>query len=127
MRPLRFLRFYVFLGLAYLAALAWFSLSPRPLPSPDLPHGDKWGHLLAYGLLMAWWGQLVQRPGLRWGLGLFFVVFGAWMELLQGLSGFRNAEWTDALANMTGVVLGAWLTRYQGGQWLERLEQSFFR
>jgi VanZ family protein len=122
MRPLRHLRLYIALGLLSLAALTWLSLSPAPPQGPDLPYGDKGGHLLAYGLLMAWWGQLAERPPWRWGLALGLIVFGGAIEILQGLGGVRQAEWADAAANALGVLLGAMLTQGRGGAMLARWE-----
>jgi hypothetical protein len=125
MRPLKHLRFYIALGLLYLAALLWLSLSPAPPQGPDLLYGDKWGHLLAFGLLMAWWGQLIGLPRWRWVMALGFIALGGAIEILQGLGGVRYAEWSDAAANAVGVVLGAWLTRGQGGNGLYWAEMSF--
>jgi VanZ family protein len=118
MRPLRWLAIYQALGLLYLAALLWLSLSHAPPKGPALPYADKAGHLLAYGLLMAWWGQVAWQPRWRWGLALGFIAFGGVIEVLQGLGGVRQAEWADAAANAVGVVLGALGTRQRGGEGL---------
>lgn len=125
MRPLRFLRFYLTLGLCYLAAIIGLSLAPLKAQGPQIPHVDKAVHLLAYFLLMAWFGQLALDPRLRTRWALAFIALGAVLELLQGWGGLRQAEWQDALANALGVVLGAWLSIGSGGALLKRFESKY--
>lgn len=69
-------------------------------------HVDKLVHALGYALLMFWWAQLVIRH--RFMLAVAIIVFGALIELLQGLTPDRLPDPLDALANSGGVLLG-WL------------------
>ena len=90
-------------GAFLLFAVALLSLMPVP---PSVGVGDKTSHLLTYALLCAWFG-LLQRS-LK---GLLIVVlalsaYGMMIELLQGLTGYRYAEWADVLANSIGCLLG---------------------
>ena len=85
------------------AALA-LSLMPPVLKEPG--HSDKLVHLAGYAVLMFWWAQLVTRQ--RWKLAVVVVLFGAAIELLQGLTPDRQPDVFDALANSGGVLLG-WL------------------
>ena len=85
------------------AALA-LSLMPPVLKEPG--HSDKLVHLAGYAVLMFWWAQLVTRQ--RWKLAVAVVLFGAAIELLQGLTPDRDPDVLDALANTGGVLLG-WL------------------
>lgn len=79
------------------------------LPVEHLPKGnDKIQHLASYAFL-AWWFVLVFRPASysqTFILALKLIAFGGMIELLQGLSGYRFAEWLDLLANSTGILIG---------------------
>jgi len=89
-------------GAGLLVVVAVLSL----LPVPDVGVGDKLSHLLTYAVLGGWFGLLVTRPA---GLGLVFaglLAYGALIELLQGMTGYRYAEWGDLLANVIGLLLG---------------------
>lgn len=123
MRPLKHLQLYTALGGLYLGALVWLTLTPHPPQGPDLPNVDKWEHLLAYFLLIGWFGQLAQGRRLRAKLLLSFMALGAVLELLQGLGGVRHMELADATANALGAWMGHWSTRGRGGRLLERLER----
>lgn len=95
------------IGWGLVALVVALSLVPSP-PQSGFDQGDKVGHLLAYATLMGWFGQLYP-PG--WRLALAFVALGLVLEILQGLSGYRQASMADMLANTLGVVLGGWATR----------------
>lgn len=78
------------------------------LPAPQLPQvglSDKFGHILAYFTLMAWFGQI---HGARLKPVLALLAMGATLEILQGLSGYREMSGLDMLANAIGVATG-WL------------------
>jgi VanZ family protein len=81
------------------------SLMPPALDSSS-GHADKLVHLAGYAVLTFWWAQLVIRQ--RWKLAITVVLFGAAIELLQGLTPARQPDLLDALANSAGVLLG-WL------------------
>jgi VanZ family protein len=95
-------------GWAWAAAIVWLSLTPSP-PEVDLPHGDKLGHFLAYGLLMFWFAQLYQTTRSRLAYAAGFVAMGVGLELLQGHLGTRTSDVLDMSANTLGVLLG-WAT-----------------
>jgi hypothetical protein len=84
------------------------SLMPPALDSSG--HTDKLVHMLGYALLMFWWAQLVAVRQ-RWPLAVAVVLFGAAIELLQGLTPDRLPDALDALANSGGVLLGWLATR----------------
>lgn len=88
-----------------LLAVSVLSLLPttEALPSTGW---DKSNHLIGYALLAAlarlgW----PRTPAWRQFTGL--LAWGALIELAQGASGYRHAEWGDALANGLGALLGA--------------------
>ena len=90
------------LGWAWAVAIVWLSLTPAP-PKVDLEHGDKLGHLAAYGSLMLWFALLYRR---RIFYALGFTAMGVGLEYLQGWTGYRSFEVADMVANTFGVALG---------------------
>ena len=98
-------RLWKVLGWLGVAAALVLSLTPPLLNESG--HTDKIVHLAGYAVLMFWWAQLIVER--RWRLALAVVLFGAAIELLQGLTPDRQPDVFDALANAGGVLLG-WLT-----------------
>ncbi|TCJ16344.1 VanZ family protein [Parasulfuritortus cantonensis] len=91
------------------------------IPAPQLPHvgfSDKIQHAIAYFTLMAWFGQVL---GARLRPFLALLAMGALIEVLQGMSGYREMSAYDQLANTVGVGLG-WLFTRLLPDLLERLE-----
>ena len=80
-------------------------LALLPDPDPRLSTGwDKSNHLLAFGV-SAFLGCFALRG--RWRVvapGL--LGYGVLIEVLQGLTGYRYAEWADLLADGLGIGLG---------------------
>jgi VanZ family protein len=68
---------------------------------------DKFEHVLAYGVLMYWWGMVQPRRILAWALLL--PLLGLSLELVQQRLPGRFMEWRDVFANLAGVVLGCLL------------------
>ena len=100
-------RLWIAGGIVLIAAIVYLSLATLAIET-DVPQGDKVGHFLGYGALMAWWSQLYVAASTRLRLGLAFIALGAMMELAQGLTPNRYPELLDLAANTTGVLLG-WL------------------
>lgn len=98
------------LGWSLVLLIIYLSLKAPTPPKPsffNLPNLDKLGHCLAYFTLTGWFVQLYVAPRARLKFALGFVVLGVILEILQGLGGMRQADWKDAAANITGVLL-AW-------------------
>ena len=95
------------MGWGWAAAIVWLSLTPSP-PRVDFTASDKLGHLLAYGLLMFWFAQIYASQKIRIFHGIGFLAMGVALEVLQGLSGLREYDVADMLANAVGVAAG-WL------------------
>lgn len=110
----------LWLGTGWLLVLAvvWQSLTPKPY-SPDINHFDKFGHVMAYLGLMAWWGQ-IDRNHCR--LALAFVLMGLGLEIAQSYTGHRFGDVFDAAANTLGVGIGGWLSRRYPA-WLSALDR----
>mgnify|MGYP001126133134 CR=1 FL=1 len=109
---------WLVVGYALALLIAVLSLAPTS-QLPEVDYNDKLGHLLAYGGLMAWFGQLYRR---RLGPALALFGFGAGLEVLQGASGYRDMSGLDLVANATGIGLG-WLATLIFPNWLAGLER----
>jgi VanZ family protein len=105
-------------GWLLLALVVYLSLTGNP-PDTGIQSGDKVGHLLAYLTLMVWWGQLSSWHG---RLLLAFIVLGALLEGLQGLTPERQPSLLDMVANASGALLG-WLASRQWPAWLAALDR----
>lgn len=94
-------------GLFWLAltAVAVFSLLPLG-GTLAFAVSDKLQHLLAYAGLAALAATSYAGRQPVWLIGVGLLLFSGAIELLQGLSGYRYAEWLDLLANAVGVALG---------------------
>ncbi len=104
MRPLRYLRLWLALGLAYVAFVLWASLSTLPIPSGPVGF-DKLLHLAAYLFLCGWFCALFHR---HWHVYILLaaVALGLSLEVVQGYGGVRVFEFYDLLANTLGAAGG---------------------
>jgi VanZ family protein len=89
--------------LFYLLLLTVLVLSLLPIDQPNFSPNDKVNHLLAYAVLLVS-GYLAHRH-LGW-VGLFVVLFGVLVEVLQGLTAYRMFSFADMVADSAGVALG---------------------
>lgn len=104
MRNFHYPKTWLFIGWFGIALLVLLSLVSLSLHT-GVEHGDKWMHLLAYGLLMGWFVQLYRNWSLILLHALLLVLLGVALEFLQAQTG-RTFELADMLANATGVALG---------------------
>ena len=82
---------------------------------------DKWAHGLTFALLAVWFaGQ--YRPASYWRIAVGLIAYGALIEILQRLVGYRSAEWLDVLADTAGIILGLAIAAAGLGGWAQRLE-----
>ena len=103
----RFRPVWVALGWALVLAVVYLSLA-RDVPELAVPHGDKYGHVVAYATLMLWFSQLHAARHARAWLALAFVALGVGLEFVQGLTDYRSFELADMVADGIGVACG-WL------------------
>ncbi len=98
--------------------IVWFlSLCPffPDTPLDGIPFIDKWTHFIMYGgtCLVIWLEYWRQHPRPNYGRLLLWawlmpIVMSGVLELLQEYATFtRRGEWSDLLANATGVTIGA--------------------
>lgn len=57
---------------------------------------------------MFWFCQIYASPKIRGVHGIAFLAMGVGLEVLQGMSGLREYDVVDMLANAAGVAAG-WL------------------
>ena len=76
------------------------------VPAPDIGVSDKLSHLVTYFFLAGWFSLLAtNRASLGWTI-IGLVAYGILLELLQGMTVYRYAEWGDVLANTSGTMAG---------------------
>jgi VanZ family protein len=89
-----------------------FSLLPVEVATPTTGW-DKSNHFVGFAVLAVL--GLLAYGRRRGGMFAGLLAFGALIEVLQGLSGYRFAEWGDWLADALGVAVGhalmAWRRR----------------
>jgi VanZ family protein len=98
-------RLGLIVGWAMVAGIVALTLLPPP-PGLELGEKDKLAHLLAYGVMMFWFGQLYAKRQTRMLYAAGFVAMGVGLEHIQGLLGYRTYDVLDMYANSLGVVLG---------------------
>lgn len=99
-------------SIAVLIAIWILSFLPGPA-MPAVPGSDKWHHALAYFSCMFCWGQWFTLPPRRLKLAVTFILMGALIECLQGLTTYRSFEWLDMVANAVGVIIGWFVVTVQ--------------
>lgn len=125
---LRFMKLWLGIGWTLIIAVIVASLMP---PTPinevlfNLPHGDKVGHFMAYLILMGWFAQIYHDPRHRFRYMIGFLLLGVILEILQGLSGLREADWKDIVANSLGVLLAWQLAKTHLAYLLISIEHKF--
>ncbi|WP_338011430.1 VanZ family protein [Cupriavidus sp. IDO] len=83
-------------------AVLVLSLMPPTQPMPTTGW-DKSNHALAFLVL----ALLGRRAYVGRGVGVLFalVAYGGLIELLQGMTSYRDADWADLLADSIGILL----------------------
>lgn len=112
---IKFIKTWSFTTL-YTLLIIILSLAPLSddLPLKDVRLIDKWVHFAMYStvsitaILDIITHHIQIKSVIACGLTLFFfsVVLGGTMEICQGLTTYRSAEWLDFLANSIGAALG---------------------
>jgi VanZ family protein len=120
---LHYWRFWAAVGWLLIGLVVYLSLTPALPDLPEVDHGDKLGHFLAYAALMGWFAQLYRTRRAHLRIAVRLVLLGVGLELVQGMTGYRSFEAADIAANSAGVA-AAWLIAQTplGGSlaWLER-------
>ena len=107
-RGVKLRRLWLAAGYLLVGVVIYLSLIPAPPQLNDWDYGDKLNHLAAYAGLMYWFAQAHTRLGARLWQAAGLVLLGVALEFAQGLSGYREFDGFDMIANGIGIVLG-WL------------------
>jgi len=97
------------------------------MKEPGFIGDDKVAHLLSYLVLSSWFSTIVARASLLWRVFLGLVTYGLLMEFLQGLTGYRNPEFADAIANSVGVIIGLLFYFSPFRRWLVEIDNQLDR
>jgi len=90
---------------------------------PDLHTSDKVEHAAAYFGMTFWFGGLV-RPRRYLILAFWMLLFGAGIEVAQGLMGLgRSADVWDFTADAVGIAMALVLVYIGLGSWMWRVER----
>ena len=129
MLPLRYPLRWQIAGIVLLLLALAISLLPEIPFWPDNMHSpfklsDKVLHVVAFALLALWFsGQFSRRSFV--GLAAGLLAFGGLVEVLQGMTTYRSAEWLDLTADAGGIAIGLAIALAGAGGWSLRLEQRF--
>jgi hypothetical protein len=103
------------LGAALMLTVAALALLPaaRQLNAMALalPQGDKLLHVLAFAVLMGWWGNLYRHARQRLGVAAACLLFGLLIECAQWPHAPEDASMWDLAADALGLGIGALLLR----------------
>ena len=87
--------------------IVYLSLAKTSIPVPGA-HADKYGHVLAYGVVMFWFLQIYECTPSRLTIGGGLLGLGVALEFAQSWTGYRTFDYADMVADAIGVTLG-WL------------------
>jgi len=123
LKPDRWTLAWLVIGYLGVVVLILVSLRHVPLFAPIWPGADKLVHGLAYLTLMMWFGQLPRTSWVAYAAMLFSL--GGIVELLQGLGGYRQAEWLDWVADGVGIAIASALLLRGHCTGLQRLSRRY--
>ncbi len=109
-------------GALLLAAVTVAALLPLPGPESAPAHTDKLLHALTFAVLTAWFEGFPTSTGARIRTIVALLLYGAAIEGAQALTGYRQADPFDFLADAAGVAGGLLLARAGITGWCERLQ-----
>jgi VanZ family protein len=98
----------LWLGLGWLliAAIIYLSLLDVGPKTMQVTHGDKFGHVIAYGAAMFWFMQIYEDHRSRLLTAAGLLALGIALEFAQTTTVYRTFGHADMLANGIGIVLG---------------------
>ncbi|GAB3682912.1 VanZ family protein [Salinisphaera aquimarina] len=120
-RELALLRFWLSVGFLGCGIVLYGCLMPSPPQVLSGTYADKIEHFGAYAVLGTWFAGILAPHYLRVFLGL--LAFGVLIEILQGLTGYRDAQVGDAVADGLGAMVGIGLARLGAMRWLGYIDR----
>ncbi len=123
----RLRKLWLSIGWLLVALVVYLSLSSDTLVMANDVKANRLAyvalHLLVYGVLMLWFLQLYpasRRPI----IALSLIAMGVLLEVLQGFTPDRSPGYTDAVANIVGVMLGWSLGKTRLSRALEAVDKT---
>ena len=101
---MKYVRVWRGIGALMIAGAFVVSLMPSPVRT-GFNHADKLFHAITYASMMYWFVQIYSRDR-HVLIAVALVMMGICIEGLQYLTGYRMAEFMDAVANAIGVGIG---------------------
>jgi hypothetical protein len=89
------------------AVVVYLSLASLSISAPAA-HADKYGHVLAYGVVMFWFLQIYECTPSRLTFAGALIALGIGLEFAQSWTGYRTFDYADMVANAIGITIG-WL------------------
>jgi VanZ family protein len=121
---LRFARIWWAMGWFIVAFITVSCLEP-PRYVPNLHLWDKAEHALAFYGMTVWFGGLIRERS-YWRLAAWMLLFGASIEVAQGVMGLgRDMDVMDFAADTIGVAIALVMLYLGLGSWTERFERIF--
>ncbi|HVY22391.1 MAG TPA: VanZ family protein [Steroidobacteraceae bacterium] len=121
LRDLRFVRWWLLGGwLAVIAAMVVCLVPGKYVETPGL--NDKVEHATGFVLLTLWFCS-IYRPRRYWMIALYFLLFGVFIEVMQGAMPFgRDSDIHDVYADAAGIVIGVVLALTPLSRWPQWIE-----
>ncbi|MBF0277601.1 MAG: VanZ family protein [SAR324 cluster bacterium] len=125
-KDLRWCPLWLFIGWMQVFIVFYLSLMSNPPSVVSFEMADKFHHLLAYLVLMLWFAQIYSPQRFK-TVAWVLLTMGILIEILQGQTEDRYFEYSDIVANSSGVLLGFFLARSPVQYGLVRLEERLFK
>lgn len=106
----KFYKTWKVLGLIGLVLILIASILPQSGELPNIQHLDKILHLSVYMIASFYFHQLFKN-NYFFKVSIYLFLYSGLIELLQGLTESRSAEWQDLVANGIGLIIGYALSR----------------
>lgn len=100
----RWLARAVFVSAILMISFLAFSSDP---PDLTMNMSDKFNHALAFLVLALVLDQAFTRLHVLWGLALPLIAYGFFIEVVQGLLGYREMSLLDVGADSVGIAIYA--------------------
>jgi len=102
---LRFSKFWLGCGAAFVVLVVYLSLTPDPLSAGSIGM-VKVGHVAAYLWLMLWFSQVCRSLAGRSAVAVGLIAMGIALEYAQGATSYRTFAFSDMRDNAFGVLIG---------------------
>ena len=124
---LNYKKLWLFVGYLLVLVIIYSSLTSDPV-TIEVRFFDKYAHTLSYFLLMGWFVQIYHSRKTLLLFAMLFVCMGIGLEFLQGLTGYRQFDTYDMLANTLGVLIALIAAVFTPFRWaLFKIERFIVR